>query len=113
MDDVFSARAPRPGGGWFCKLDIRLLNSQVNQTLRLAMKCEFCNKPVFGEEGVSIPGRGVAHKTCLGVAQAMRRAFHGLDISGLNDEELANLKDLVLAEENSRRADGDDDVELF
>jgi hypothetical protein len=77
-----------------------------------AMKCEFCHKPVYGVGGISIPGRGVAHRDCLEAAQAMRRTFCGLDITALSDQELANLKDLVLAEENTRRAD-EDDVELF
>lgn len=77
------------------------------------MKCEFCRKPVFGEEGVSLPGRGVAHKQCLEAHQALRRMFKGLDITGLSDNELANLKDLVLSEENARKSSGADDIELF
>ncbi len=78
------------------------------------MKCEFCNKPVYGEEGVSIPGKGPAHKSCLKAYETMRRTFKGLDITALEDQELADLKDLVLSEENARKGgDEGSDIELF
>ncbi|WP_245582698.1 hypothetical protein [Oceanobacter kriegii] len=47
----------------------------------------------------------------------MRRTFRSIDITELTDNELSDLKDLVLAEENDRRRksapDNDDDIELF
>ena len=77
------------------------------------MKCEFCGKPVYGSDGVSIPGRGPAHRNCFEANEALRRSFKGLDITALTDLELANLKDLVLSEENVRKPGTDNDIELF
>lgn len=75
------------------------------------MRCLFCNKPVFGNDGLSLPGRGVSHKNCFQVHEAIKRTFKGLNITTLNDAELLDLKNLVLSEENSRN--GENDVELF
>ena len=78
------------------------------------MKCIFCNKPVFGNTGISVPGAGPAHQHCLQANEALRRTFQSLDITALSDQELTELKDLVLSEENHRkRDDTDNDVELF
>jgi len=78
------------------------------------MNCIYCNKPVYGAEGISIPGHGPAHQSCFKVQQSLRRTFRGLDISALEDQELVDLQDLVLAEINARsKKNGDDDVELF
>ncbi len=78
------------------------------------MKCVFCNKPVHGENGMSIASLGVAHQQCFQADQALCRTFQNLDIRALNDQELIELKDLVLAEQNSRMpGDEFDDVELF
>ena len=46
----------------------------------------------------------------------LKRTFQKLDITALNDDELRDLKDLVLAEENDRRRQNEpdgDDIELF
>ena len=78
------------------------------------MKCIYCHKNVFGKEGITIPGRGPAHQKCFQIDQALKRTFQQLDISALNDQELTDLKDLVLAEVNDRKRNRDDgDVELF
>ncbi|HIF50192.1 MAG TPA: DUF2175 domain-containing protein [Thiotrichaceae bacterium] len=79
------------------------------------MKCIFCNKSVFGAEGFTVPGKGPAHQSCHQANQALKRTFQHLDISAFNDEELIDLKDLVLAEENKRNRDENDssEVELF
>lgn len=78
------------------------------------MRCVFCNKPVFGAEGVSVPGKGPAHQNCFQADQALKRTFQSLDITSLNDEELTDLLDLVLAEVNIRKkTDDDDGIELF
>ena len=78
------------------------------------MNCIYCEKPVFGEEGMTVPQEGPAHQRCFQANQALKRTFQSLDISKLNDEELSELKELILAEENLRnRSDGDDDVDLF
>lgn len=78
------------------------------------MRCMYCNKPVFGDEGITVPAEGVAHQTCFQASQALKRTFQSLDISKLNDDELTDLLDLVLAEVNTRKqADDDDGIELF
>lgn len=78
------------------------------------MRCIFCEKPVAGEEGITVPMKGPAHQRCFQVDQALRRTFQSLNISALNDQELTDLMDLVLAEVNSRnKSAGDSGVELF
>lgn len=79
------------------------------------MRCIFCNKPVFGSDGISVPGEGPAHQKCFQANQALKRTFQNLNISSLNDEELTDLLDLVLAEVNVRKKTDDDDdgIELF
>jgi len=79
------------------------------------MKCIYCDKPVFGEEGMTVPQKGPAHRHCFQASEALKRTFQNLDITALNDQELTQLKDLVLAEENFRKRDNDDEdnIELF
>jgi len=47
--------------------------------------------------------------------QALKRTFQHLEISKLSDNELNDLKDLVLTEINDRERSGDDgsEIELF
>ena len=78
------------------------------------MRCIYCEKTVAGSDGVTVPQLGPAHQTCFQINQALKRTFQNLDISSLNDSELTDLKDLVLAEVNTRqRDDTGNDVELF
>jgi hypothetical protein len=78
------------------------------------MKCIYCDKAVFGHGGLTVPNEGPAHSPCFQANQALKRTFQTLDISELNDQELFELKELVITEENSRNREGDsDDVELF
>lgn len=78
------------------------------------MNCIFCNKPVYGKDGITVPSKGPAHQNCYQANEALRRTFQHLDITALNDQELVDLKDLVLAELNSRSRDDDsNDIELF
>jgi hypothetical protein len=78
------------------------------------MKCIFCEKLVFGASGMSLGNLGVAHQQCFSADEALKRTFQNLDIRALNDQELVELKDLVLTEENARRPPGDvDEIELF
>ncbi|MEL7399947.1 MAG: DUF2175 domain-containing protein [Pseudomonadota bacterium] len=85
----------------------------------MSLNCIFCNKLVFGESGLTVPQRGPAHQHCYQADSALRRTFQCLDIAELNDDELRDLKDLVLSEENDRRrkqgmsAGNDQAVELF
>ena len=77
------------------------------------MRCMFCNERVFGEGSVSIASHGVAHSSCFEAHQTMRRTFKELDITSLSDAELTDLHDLVLAESNTRKGSGGDEIELF
>ena len=79
------------------------------------MRCLYCDKAVFGNEGLTVPSEGAAHLNCFQANQALKRTFQSLEISALNDKELQDLKEIILAEENSRsREDEEDDgIELF
>ena len=80
------------------------------------MRCIFCKKPVFGDEGTTVPGEGPSHKECYQTHLIFKRMFQNVEISALNDNQLTDLKDLVLAEINDRTRDTtceDDDIELF
>jgi len=77
------------------------------------MKCIFCNQNVVGQNAMSVTGLGPAHMHCFQANEALRRTFQNLDITRLTDQELTQLKDLVLAEENYRNRDSDNDIELF
>ncbi len=79
------------------------------------MRCIYCEKAVFGSEGFTVPSEGAAHQNCFQANQALKRTFQSLEISTLNDKELQELKELILAEENSRNREEeeDDGVELF
>lgn len=78
------------------------------------MKCIYCDKVVFGNSGITVPSEGPAHSQCFQANQALKRTFQSLDISQLNDQELFELKELVITEENSRnRGENSDDIELF
>lgn len=86
----------------------------------MSLNCVFCKKPVFGATGLTVPELGPAHRACYDAYKTMRRSFRNIDITRLSDAELADLKDLVLAEENDRRRQasastaGDlGDIELF
>lgn len=87
--------------------------------LFMSLNCIFCDKLVFGSTGLTVPQKGPAHLHCYQADAALRRTFQTLDITELNDNELRDLKDLVLTEENdrARRRNGetedDTDVELF
>lgn len=79
------------------------------------MRCMFCNKTVFGESGMTIQNQGVAHQHFFQAHEALRRTFQSLDVSALSNDELTQLKDIVLAEENARQREhiDDGDIELF
>ncbi|MBV1908487.1 MAG: DUF2175 domain-containing protein [Kangiellaceae bacterium] len=78
------------------------------------MLCIYCKKPVFGNIGLTVPKEGPAHQNCYQANQALKRTFQHLEIRELNDQELKELKELVVAEENSRSRSLDDDgVDLF
>ena len=62
---------------------------------------------------MTVPGEGPAHQHCFQAQAALRRTFQTLDITALSDQELIQLKDLLLAEENYRKRDTDGDIELF
>ena len=77
------------------------------------MRCVYCGKTVFGTNGVTVPNMGPAHESCFQAHETMRRKFRDLDITDLSDNELSELKELVIAEENHRNRGAEDEVELF
>ena len=78
----------------------------------MSMGCIYCEQSVINQSPMTIPGKGVAHLRCFQTDQALKRTFQTLDISKLNDADLADLKEMVIAEENARNKDNDD-IELF
>ncbi|MCJ8312619.1 MAG: hypothetical protein MJK11_06580 [Pseudomonadales bacterium] len=63
---------------------------------------------------MTVPGIGAAHSFCFQADQLLKRTFQNLEINALNDTELQDLHELVIAEQNSRnRVGNDDDIELF
>ena len=84
----------------------------------MSMNCVYCSKAVFGSEGITVSGKGPAHQQCYHANQIFKRTFQSIEISELSDEELNDLKDLVLAEINGRARkleehDSGGDIELF
>lgn len=84
----------------------------------MSLNCVYCEKLVFGNGGVTVANKGPAHQNCYQANQAMSRTFHGIEISELLDEDLNDLKELVLGEANdrARKANGlelEDEIELF
>ena len=78
------------------------------------MHCCYCNKSVFGNNGMTVPGVGAAHVPCFQADQLLKRTFQSLEINALNEHELQELHELVIAEQNSRNRIGEeDDIELF
>ena len=77
------------------------------------MKCIYCDKAVFGHGGLTVPSQGPAHTPCYQANQALKRTFQSLDITQLIDQELFELKELVITEENSRKREEYEDIELF
>jgi hypothetical protein len=68
---------------------------------------------VFGNNGMTVSQKGSAHGPCFQFKQASKRTFKSLEITALNDNELFELKELVLSEENARYREDDDGIELF
>ena len=92
---------------------VKFLAQNYASMFHKCFECIFCNKPVFGDGGVTVPDRGPAHIECYQVSLALVRKFDGLNISELSNERLEDLKNLVLAEQNYRKRDDTDDIELF
>lgn len=78
------------------------------------MKCPYCQKNVIGEKKiVVVVGEGPAHAVCHERAIISQRVFGGLNLPLLNDEQLAELSDMVKMEQNSRDESQEDAIELF
>ena len=77
------------------------------------MNCIYCSKGVWGRDGCTVPSLGPAHALCHQTFLAMKRTFGSLDITALDDDELRELGELVLAEKNARSRQHQDDIELF
>ena len=77
------------------------------------MKCPYCQKNVIGEKKiVVVVGEGPAHAVCHERAIVSQRVFGGLNLPLLNDEQLAELSEMVKMEQNSRQPE-EDVIELF
>lgn len=75
------------------------------------MRCIFCQKPVFGEEGTTLPGNGPSHRDCAEKASLMKRVYKGLDLATLTDEEIDDLLHFIEVEKNARSSCNE--IELF
>ncbi|AWB67246.1 hypothetical protein C2869_12705 [Saccharobesus litoralis] len=51
---------------------------------------------------ITLPGRGIAHTYCAEDDLAKRRIFGNIHIADLDDDDLLELKEMVLAEVNIR-----------
>lgn len=79
------------------------------------MRCELCSGQVAGQRNIVILDRkGPAHQDCYEQYMLLnnRRMFKGILLSELLCSEIAELKEAVLTEENSRRK-VESVVELF
>ncbi|NVK38982.1 MAG: DUF2175 domain-containing protein [Gammaproteobacteria bacterium] len=78
------------------------------------MKCEFCSKPVFGKEGITVIGLGASHVECFEIERTTRRVFAGVSLNELDERGLTNLYEMVMTEMNARSEKyQDSSVEFF
>lgn len=79
------------------------------------MRCCYCGVPVAGVRDITIVrGEGPAHSACHHRVLASRRIFQHIELSRLSDEELLELREMVLTEANSRQAGSEGaSLELF
>ncbi len=73
----------------------------------MTMKCMFCDKDMLNYDGsmglpVTLPGRGIAHTYCAEQDLFSRRIFGSIHIKDLPNDDLYELRELVLAEINER-----------
>lgn len=78
------------------------------------MKCEICQKPVFGKQGITVIGIGAAHVSCFEREKTLHRVFAGILISGLDDQTFNDLYEKVMIEKNARTlTQNEQAIELF
>ncbi len=71
------------------------------------MHCEYCSKSVIENQHihgspVTVPGVGIAHRSCAQNAKFNLRTFKSLSLNALTDHEVFELKELLLQEVNAR-----------
>ena len=80
------------------------------------MKCPYCHKNVVGHARVvMIVGEGPAHFSCHEQHVLSARQFQDIPLSSMNQDELIELKEMVLIELNARsRHDAkNNEIEMF
>jgi len=78
-----------------------------------SMRCNYCKKAVLGASPITVPGLGPAHEICYQTHLVRKRIFSGLNIAALDDQQLAELSDLVLMEKNARMSEIMENTEEF
>lgn len=77
------------------------------------MRCVYCNQSVVNSplgNPITVKGVGSAHKECFLASTHMSRIFQRLNLSMLNDQELAELYDMVIVERKDRLNREDDEL---
>jgi hypothetical protein len=62
------------------------------------MRCIYCKDELVGQDPMTVAGIGIAHHVCHKKKHEEDRIFMGVKISGLNDDELAKLDELIQEE---------------
>lgn len=83
----------------------------------MALNCVFCKECVVRGDSskglpISLPPYGVAHTYCAEQDLLQKRLFQGVHIAELDDKSFAELKEMVLAEDNLRNGVSND-IDLF
>ncbi|WP_111979842.1 hypothetical protein [Algibacillus agarilyticus] len=71
------------------------------------MRCMFCDLDIINKDlskglPITVPGKGVAHTYCAEQDLHSRRIFGNIHIADLEDNDLYELKEMVMAEVNQR-----------
>jgi len=82
------------------------------------MRCIFCDKDIFKVDTklgapVTLPARGVAHSVCATHDLMERRVFGSIELADLSEQDLYELRELVLTEINLREGNNSEEVDLF
>ena len=82
------------------------------------MRCLFCNIDVMKKQGelgapITLPGKGVAHSACAEKDLIERRIFGSIALKDIENNDLYELRELLLMEINEREGHSSGEVELF
>ncbi len=83
----------------------------------MALNCFFCSECVVSGDNskgrpLTVPPYGVAHTHCAEQDLMQKRLFRGLHIADLDEKCFAELKEMVLAEDNHRNGTSQE-IDLF